>query len=157
MTPHIFQRSRNASTRSKWYEWGRPRAWRALRQSLTPSITLSLFFFCFSSSFPPVSARPYAFLQARLVKEVFGIPPEDISPRRFSFTSRGPRRAKLSNSYSIFSPQACLFLSRVMGSNPWPCPIINRSPKQSSDWSSYWAYWTINIKKCLANKFNVGT
>lgn len=115
----LLQNSWNVSTHYKWYEWGRPRAWRALRQSLTSSITLSLFFFCFSSSFPSVSARPYAFPRARLVKEVFEIPPEDISPRRFSFMSRRPNRRQNSPTptpSSTSSSQAHLFLSRVTGS-----------------------------------------
>ncbi len=87
---NFFQRRRNVSTQYRWYEW----VAGEVSEKLAPvSGTIHhplLVFFCLSSRFQSVSVQLYAtFLQARLVKELFEIPPEEISHVGSPFMSCG--------------------------------------------------------------------
>ncbi len=172
---NFFQRRRNVSTQYRWYEWGRGKFQRSLRQSQAPSITLSLFFFCLSSSFPSVSVQLYALFsrrdwwrkRLRYHRKKLVHVGSHLWAVELANAGEKKELVELSGSYSIFllrSSSMSIFIKgyRVNKSLTLPnhktvTAAERRLIKFITRFVAYWAR-TIKIKiyNILENKSNVG-
>lgn len=144
---NFFQR-RNVSTQYRWYEWGRGKFHRSLRQSQAPSITLSLFSYASLPAFQRLSQSSFIHFSPGAIGEgsVW-----DTTGRNYSMSvliyepwnwQMPERRKSWLNSLALtlssyFGCQARSFSLRVIGSiKSLTLPIIKQSQQQSGDWSS---------------------